>query len=234
MRSAGEATRDRILAAAKDEFATYGLAGARINRIAAQARASKDRLYAYFASKEELFAAVTEQWTSETTAETALRGDDLPGYAGRLFDNYVAHPENARLQQWADLEAPDVMSEDDIRSKTFRPKVAEIRKGAARGAHRPPRVESHGVDPADHGYRPDARAQVVSFHPSTSGGGSRGGSAFDCGLASPNANVHARRCVVARIYGFLSNGAYVGRRLVDALGMLTCRQNFCRRLFRCW
>ena len=61
MRSAGEATRDRILAAAKDEFATYGLAGARINRIAAQARASKDRLYAYFASKEELFAAVTEQ-----------------------------------------------------------------------------------------------------------------------------------------------------------------------------
>ena len=51
MRSAGEATRDRILAAAKDEFATYGLAGARINRIAAQARASKDRLYAYFASK---------------------------------------------------------------------------------------------------------------------------------------------------------------------------------------
>ena len=117
MRSAGEATRDRILAAAKDEFATYGLAGARINRIAAQARASKDRLYAYFASKEELFAAVTEQWTSETTAETALRGDDLPGYAGRLFDNYVAHPENARLQQWADLEAPDVMSEDDIRSK---------------------------------------------------------------------------------------------------------------------
>ncbi|QEM30900.1 TetR family transcriptional regulator [Rhodococcus qingshengii] len=133
MRSAGEATRDRILAAAKDEFATYGLAGARINRIAAQARASKDRLYAYFASKEELFAAVTEQWTSETTAETALRGDDLPGYAGRLFDNYVAHPENVRLQQWADLEAPDVMSEDDIRSKTFRPKVAEIRKGQLEG-----------------------------------------------------------------------------------------------------
>ncbi|MFD6512714.1 TetR family transcriptional regulator [Rhodococcus sp. NPDC060176] len=133
MRSAGEATRDRILAAAKDEFATYGLPGARINRIAAQARASKDRLYAYFASKEELFAAVTEQWTSETTAETALRGDDLPGYAGRLFDNYVAHPENARLQQWADLEAPDVMSEDDIRSKTFRPKIAEIRKGQLEG-----------------------------------------------------------------------------------------------------
>lgn len=133
MRSAGEATRDRILAAAKDEFARYGLAGARINRIAVDARASKDRLYAYFASKEELFAAVTSEWTVETTTETALRGDDLPGYAGRLFDNYVAHPENARLQQWADLEAPDIMSENDIRSKTLQPKIVEIRKGQADG-----------------------------------------------------------------------------------------------------
>ncbi|OYD68202.1 TetR/AcrR family transcriptional regulator [Rhodococcus sp. OK302] len=133
MRSAGEATRDRILAAAKEEFARYGLAGARINRIATDARASKDRLYAYFASKEELFAAVTAQWTLETTSETALRGDDLPGYMGRLFDNYVAHPENARLQEWADLEAPDVMSDNDIRSRTFRPKIEEIRRGQAEG-----------------------------------------------------------------------------------------------------
>ena len=39
MRSAGEATRDRILAAGKEEFARYGLAGARINRIATDARA---------------------------------------------------------------------------------------------------------------------------------------------------------------------------------------------------
>ncbi|MDI9914993.1 TetR family transcriptional regulator [Rhodococcus sp. IEGM 1379] len=133
MRSAGEATRVRILAAAKEEFAKYGLAGARINRIAADAHASKDRLYAYFASKEELFAAVTAQWTVETSTETALRGDDLPGYVGRLFDNYLAHPENARLQEWADLEAPDVMSENDLRSKTLRPKIAEIRKGQAEG-----------------------------------------------------------------------------------------------------
>ena len=133
MRSAGEATRDRILASAKEEFARYGFAGARINRIAKDARASKDRLYAYFASKEDLFSAVMAQWTVETTAETALRGDDLPAYTGRLFDNYLAHPENARLQEWADLEAPETVSYHDIRRNTLRPKIAEIRQGQADG-----------------------------------------------------------------------------------------------------
>ncbi|MDT2003740.1 TetR family transcriptional regulator [Rhodococcus opacus] len=133
MRSAGEATRDRILAAAKEEFARYGVAGARINRIAEAARASKDRLYAYFDSKEALFAAVIEQWIAETTEQTALRGDDLPGYAGRLFDDYVAHPENARLQEWADLEMHEEIADSDARIRTLRPKAAEIRRGQQEG-----------------------------------------------------------------------------------------------------
>ncbi|MFC9550320.1 TetR family transcriptional regulator [Rhodococcus sp. NPDC056960] len=133
MRSAGEATRDRILAAAKEEFARYGVAGARINRIAEAARASKDRLYAYFESKEALFAAVIEQWIAETTEQTALRGDDLPGYAGRLFDDYVAHPENARLQEWADLEMREQIADSDARIRTLRPKADEIRRGQQEG-----------------------------------------------------------------------------------------------------
>ncbi|MFC0454189.1 TetR family transcriptional regulator [Rhodococcus jostii] len=133
MRSAGEATRDRILAAAKEEFARYGVAGARINRIAEAARASKDRLYAYFDSKEALFAAVIEQWIAETTEQTALRGDDLPGYAGRLFDDYVAHPENARLQEWADLEMHEEIADSDARIRTLRPKADEIRRGQQEG-----------------------------------------------------------------------------------------------------
>ena len=132
MRTAGEATRERILAAAKEEFARHGVAGARINRIAEAARASKDRLYAYFDSKEALFDAVIAQWIAETTEQTALRGDDLPGYAGRLFDDYVAHPENARLQKWADLEVREQIA-DDARILTLRPKIAEIRRGQQEG-----------------------------------------------------------------------------------------------------
>lgn len=133
MRTAGEATRERILAAAKEEFAHHGVAGARINRIAETARASKDRLYAYFDSKEALFDAVIAQWIAETTEQTALRGDDLPGYAGRLFDDYVAHPENARLQKWADLEMREQIADSDARTLALRPKIAEIRRGQQEG-----------------------------------------------------------------------------------------------------
>ena len=56
-----EATRARIFAAATEEFAAYGIAGARIDRIAQNARANKQLIYAYFGDKAELFAHVLEQ-----------------------------------------------------------------------------------------------------------------------------------------------------------------------------
>ncbi|MGK8488546.1 TetR family transcriptional regulator [Nocardia asiatica] len=133
MRAAGQATRERILVAAKAEFAQYGVAGARINRIAAAARASKDRLYAYFAGKDELYAAVTEQWVTQTTDETALDAADLPGYVGRLFDHYIAHPDNARLQAWAEIEQTHIPAAEDAIRRVIAGKLAEIRHGQDRG-----------------------------------------------------------------------------------------------------
>ena len=133
MRSAGHATKERILTAAKAEFARYGIAGARINRIAAAAHASKDRLYAYFAGKEELYAAVTAQWVTETTAETALDAADVPAYIGRLFDHYLRYPDNARLQAWADIERTEIPAADEAIRNAVAPKLAEIRRGQAAG-----------------------------------------------------------------------------------------------------
>ncbi|APE35161.1 TetR family transcriptional regulator [Nocardia mangyaensis] len=132
MRAAGAATRERILDAAKAEFARYGVAGARINRIAAAARASKDRLYAYFPGKNELYAAVTERWTGEVSAETALSAEDVPAYVGRLFDHFVAHPDNARLQAWADLEPSGDHVAQALRA-TLETKHAELRRGQRAG-----------------------------------------------------------------------------------------------------
>ncbi|MGS2811219.1 TetR family transcriptional regulator [Nocardia sp. MW-W600-9] len=132
MRAAGEATRERILAAAKAEFAEFGIAGARINRIADAAHASKDRLYAYFPGKNELYAAVTERWTTETAEETALRADDVPAYVGRLFDHFVAHPDNARLQAWSDLE-PEGAHVGPLLRRTIEAKLAELRRGQREG-----------------------------------------------------------------------------------------------------
>ncbi|MGV9664369.1 TetR family transcriptional regulator [Nocardia niigatensis] len=133
MRSAGHATKERILAAAKAEFAQYGVAGARINRIAKDANASKDRLYAYFAGKDELYAAVTAQWASDTTSETALDAEDLPSYVGRLFDHYLRNPDNARLQAWAEIEDTRIPAAEEAIRNAVAPKIAEIRRGQDNG-----------------------------------------------------------------------------------------------------
>jgi len=48
-------TKEKILAAALDEFATKGFAGTRVDQIAHAAGVNKAMIYYHFASKEELF-----------------------------------------------------------------------------------------------------------------------------------------------------------------------------------
>lgn len=126
MRSAGEATRERILDAAKEEFAERGLAGARINRIAAEARASKERLYAYFPSKDDLFTAVIERLVEDVSDDTAAASGDMGAYVGSLFDDYVRNPTNARLHDWLNFGTDDVAG-DSPEVVAFKPKLDDIR-----------------------------------------------------------------------------------------------------------
>jgi AcrR family transcriptional regulator len=56
-----ERTQQAILAAAEEEFASKGLAGARVDVIAEQAGANKRMLYYYFGSKDGLYLAVLER-----------------------------------------------------------------------------------------------------------------------------------------------------------------------------
>jgi AcrR family transcriptional regulator len=55
-----ERSQSTILAAARDEFAEYGLGGARMDRIAERAGLNKRLIYYYFEDKERLFQAVLE------------------------------------------------------------------------------------------------------------------------------------------------------------------------------
>ncbi|AMU23957.1 TetR family transcriptional regulator [Mycobacteroides abscessus] len=129
MRAAGQATYDRIMAAAKAEFTEHGLAGARLNRIAINAKASKERLYSYFESKERLFEAVVAQWISDAPYQVPLSAEDVPGYVAGLFDNIVADPQGARLQRWIELEAPDGMFDNHLLPRIFQAKLDEVRRG---------------------------------------------------------------------------------------------------------
>ncbi|MDT5186093.1 MAG: hypothetical protein QOI29_4251 [Mycobacterium sp.] len=121
------------MAAAKDEFTEYGFAGARLNRIASTARASKERLYSYFASKEQLFEAVVAQWVADAPYAVPLSAENVPGYVEGLFDNFVADPRGARLQRWIELEAPEGLSDDHVLRRIFRAKLVEVRRGQEAG-----------------------------------------------------------------------------------------------------
>jgi len=101
------ATRARLLDAAYDEFSERGLAGARVERIAATAKANKQAIYAYFGSKESLFDAVLGDRLSVLADSVPYTPDDLPGYAGALFDALNATPNLLRLTRWRGLERDD-------------------------------------------------------------------------------------------------------------------------------
>src|SRR3984885_6567086 len=99
-----EATRQRLLNAATEEFAARGIAGARVDRIADAARSNKAQIYHYFGSKDGMFEAVFDRIVQATVSETPIDPTDLPEYAGRLFDRYQEHPEIQRLATWYRLE----------------------------------------------------------------------------------------------------------------------------------
>ena len=54
-------TKEKILDAARQEFAARGLAGARVDLIASRAKVNKAMIYYHFHSKENLYQAVIEE-----------------------------------------------------------------------------------------------------------------------------------------------------------------------------
>jgi AcrR family transcriptional regulator len=99
-----EATRQRLLDAALAEFAEFGIAGARVERIAAQANSNKAQIYHYFGSKDQLFDAAFESIVTSVVRDTPIDVYDLPGYAARLAHLYEKHPQIMRLATWQRLE----------------------------------------------------------------------------------------------------------------------------------
>lgn len=109
--SSPDSTRQRIVAAALQEFSRNGIAGARVDRIAKQARTSKERVYTYFRSKEDLYAQTAVEELARVAEATSLDPYDLPGYAGRLFDHFEKNPAHHRLVSWGRLELDEAAAD---------------------------------------------------------------------------------------------------------------------------
>jgi AcrR family transcriptional regulator len=127
------ATRQRILAAATEEFAARGPAGARVAAIAARAPANPRMIYAYFGSKEGLFAAVVEQVVLQMQDAVTLDAADLPGYALAVFDACKARPHLVRLALWQGLELPGLAEQIAPVRRANEEKAAAIRRAQSEG-----------------------------------------------------------------------------------------------------
>jgi TetR/AcrR family transcriptional regulator len=94
------ATRQKLLSAARREFARSGLAGARVDEIAARAGVNKQLVYHYFGDKDALYLAVLEWVYEEIRAkERELNLDGLPPDQAirklieSSFDHLAEHPD---------------------------------------------------------------------------------------------------------------------------------------------
>jgi AcrR family transcriptional regulator len=99
-----DATKERILEAAMAEFSAYGVAGARVDRIARTAGCNKNLIYVYFENKETLFTTVLDKHLSRVYSDLTITPDDLSDYAGRVFDFAMHNRDLMRLMAWSNLE----------------------------------------------------------------------------------------------------------------------------------
>jgi TetR/AcrR family transcriptional regulator len=99
-----QASRARILEAARIEFVSHGLSGGRVDRIAEKSGVTKNLIYHYFGSKDALYLQVLERIYAdlrEHQQDHDLR--DLPPVEGmkrlvsNTFDHFVATPDLIRL-----------------------------------------------------------------------------------------------------------------------------------------
>jgi TetR/AcrR family transcriptional regulator len=149
-RAQPEESRTAILQAAVAEFAEFGIAGARTDRIARTAGVNKALLYYYFDDKDAIYEAVLDHVFGglrervmpvlESHIEPRAK---LLQYIGRYFDYIAANPQFPRVVQseWMRVGARGSPQMLRIAREYFAPiyrRVAELlREGAASGQFRP-------------------------------------------------------------------------------------------------
>jgi AcrR family transcriptional regulator len=149
-----ERTMADIMAVASREFSEKGLAGARIDEIAAATRTSKRMIYYYFGSKEGLYVAVLEDAYRQMRAiESELHLEDLPPedalrkLVGFTFDYQSAHPDYIRLVMTENIHRGLFLAQSKTIQQLNVPAIDAVRdickRGVAAGSFR------RDIDPID-------------------------------------------------------------------------------------
>jgi TetR/AcrR family transcriptional regulator len=162
-----EESRAAILEAAAQEFAQHGIAGARTDSIAREARVNKALLYYYFKDKETLYGAVLDDAFAglKDAVFEALDSDLRPrdkilAYAGAYFDHIASNHLYPRLMQREMMRAREGKSQhiDKVIHAYIQPifkRVSQVmREGIEQG-------EFRAVNPAH--FVPSIVAMIVFY-----------------------------------------------------------------------
>ncbi|MGH7281449.1 MAG: TetR/AcrR family transcriptional regulator [Polyangiaceae bacterium] len=139
-----EKTKARILAAATNEFAAKGFAGARVDTIARRAKSNKRMLYHYFGDKKALFEATVGKLLSDQQQLFAGAPTELED---KIAFHFNAAPQKAkwlRLLLWESLaygERP-VMAER-VRCNAMAKSCEQMRAAQAQGNMLPDMPAEH-------------------------------------------------------------------------------------------
>ena len=129
MSSRADITRQKILDAARVEFSEKGLHGARVDVIAERSGANKERIYAYFGGKEQLFRETLRGSIAEIIAEEQTLLNQLAQDPTRMtestLEHYLSflerHPHFWRLLAWENLSGgAEAEAMGGIREQTFK------------------------------------------------------------------------------------------------------------------
>lgn len=149
-----EATRRDILEVAIREFARKGLAGARIDEIAAKTATSKRMIYYYFKNKQGLYlAALEKSYRDIRRIEETLRLESLPPeeavrtLVGFTFDYQAENPDFVRLVMNENMLHGKYLAQSASIKELNSPAITGIREIYARGCEQG--VFRKGLDPID-------------------------------------------------------------------------------------
>ena len=140
-------TKAEILRVAIQEFGEKGLAGARIDAIAAATKTSKRMIYYYFGSKDGLYLAVLEQSYGEVRdGELQLQLDAMdPETALRcmvtvMFDHHLANENYIRIVMSENMNRGRYLAKSAKIQELNRPAITLLRtiyeRGVATGVFR--------------------------------------------------------------------------------------------------
>lgn len=153
LRHSSAVTLNRILEAARDAFAEHGFDRARLDSIARAAGVTKQLVYHYFKTKEDLYGVVLDRVSEDVRAMLddpdfdRLPPTDAVGVlVERIIQAYVERPYIIAMTLDQDLHSGEHITRRSKYMPTLRQFIAErigpmLERGSAEGVFRP------GIDP---------------------------------------------------------------------------------------